>query len=109
MTDGNKVRFEEELSYDTSTGNSTFQPFSAALLHSPALIVFDNQSTVAVKISDDGIKTGKTFGVGVSIVMDLRTNREPRAEDYTWSRGTQFFASSTAGSGDFLISYIYAT
>jgi hypothetical protein len=108
MSSGNNVRFEQELSYNTAAGDNTFQPFSNILLQAPALIVFDNLSNIPVEISDDGVKVGKTFGVGVSIVMDLRTNRKRTADDYTWRKGTQFFAKSAIGTGFFLISYIYA-
>ena len=103
-----RATFAPQLSYATSTGDGTYKPFSAALTSNPALIIFDNQSTVSVTISDDGSTDGKTFVTGEGLVLDLRTNKLEPPGELTFSIGTQFYAKSAAGSGSFLISLIYA-
>ncbi len=117
MAGFNKARFGPQITYDSSTGDSTFQAFSAALTENPALIIFDNQSSVSVTITDDASLSGlafmagdagKTFAAGEAIIMDLRTNKELRADDFTWREGTQFFGNSAVGVGNFLISFVFA-
>lgn len=103
-----KAHFAPQLSYNTAGGTGAFQAFSAALTQNPAIIIFDNQSTVAVTISDDGVVSGKTFSAGEALVLDLRTNQTKTANDLTWPIGTQFYANSGAGVGSFFISVIYA-
>lgn len=106
---GQKAKFAPEINYSTTTGDGTYKPFSAALTFSPALIIFDNQSTVAVTISDDGITDGKTLVAGEAMILDLRTNRLDPPGEFTWPVNTQFFAKSIAGSGVVLISMVYAS
>jgi|SRR5208282_5967377 len=106
---GNNARFSAQISYDSSTGTGSYLPFSAALTQNPALIIFDNQSTVAITISDDGSTAGKTFVAGEALVLDLRTNRYQTSQDLTWRIGTQFYANSAAGAGSFYISVVYAS
>jgi len=103
-----KAHFAPQLTYNTAAGTGAFQAFSAALTQNPAIIIFDNQSTVAVTISDDGTTSGKTFSAGEALVLDLRTNQAKEANDLTWPIGTQFFANSAAGVGSFFISVVYA-
>jgi hypothetical protein len=102
------ARFAEELTFNTATGAGAYLPFSTALLENPAIIVFDNQSTVAVTISDDGTTNGKTFAIGEAMVLDLRTNASS-SDELTWRKGTQFYANCAAGVGNFLISLVYAS
>ncbi len=109
MSGLNRARFAEELTYDTSGGTPAYQAFSDVLQENPAMIIFDNQSDVAVTISDDGTTNGKTFVAGEALVLDLRTNRELTADDMSWRKGTQFFARSVVGSGFFRISYVYSS
>ena len=106
-----------QITYDSSTGNSTFQAFTAALTQNPAIMIFDNQSTVPITITDDKTlsgsafvagNAGKTFAAGEALVLNLRTNKELRADDLTWRIGTQFFADSAAGVGNFVISLVVA-
>lgn len=76
------------------------------LTFSPTIIIFDNQSTVAVAISiDGGTTTWKTFPAGEALVLDLRA-AHGAAPNYTFDVGTTFFGNGA--SGDFSISYIYA-
>lgn len=103
-----KARFAPQLTYATAMGDGTYQPFSAALTKNPALIIFDNQSTVTVTISDDGTTDGKTFVTGEAMILDLRTNKLEPPGELTFPVGTQFYAKSIAGTGSFLISLVYA-
>lgn len=76
------------------------------LTECPAIIIFDNQSTVAVKISfDDGTTTWKTFSAGEALVLDLRANHGI-ATNFTFDKGTRI--SGNGASGDFSVSYLYA-
>ena len=109
MSGLNSARFAEELTYDTSGGTGAYQAFSDVLQENPAMILFDNQSDVAVIISDDGTTNGKTFVAGEAIVLDLRTNKELTADDMSWRKLTQFFANSAVGTGFFRISYVYSS
>lgn len=102
------ARFETELTYNTAGGTGAYQAFSAALAQNPAIIIFDNQSTVSVIISDNGTTNGKTFQAGQSLVLDLRANA-PFVKELTWRIGTQFFANSGVGVGNFTISLVYAS
>lgn len=104
-----RAKFAPELSYPTAMGDGTYKPFSAALTFNPALIIFDNQSTVSVTISDDGVTDGKTLTTGEAMVLDLRTNKLEPPGELTWSVGTQFYAKSIAGVGPVLISMVYAS
>lgn len=103
-----RAQFGAQVTYDSSTGNSTYLAFDGTLTQNPAMIIFDNQSTVAVTISDDGTTDGKTFAAGQALVLDMRANMSKPADDFTWPVGTQFFANSTAGTGLFIISFVYA-
>ncbi len=76
------------------------------LLFNPVIIIFDNQSTVAVAISvDGGTTTWRTFPAGEALVLDLRA-AHGLAPNYTFEEGTNF--SGNGASGNFSISYIYA-
>lgn len=103
-----RTKAAPEISYDSATGDDSFQAFSDVLLQNPSIIIFDNQSDEAVAISDDGTETWKTFAAGQALAVDLRANKAYPAEDYSWPIGTQFYASSAAGTGNFYISYLYA-
>lgn len=87
----------------TMTGSAVL---IGTLTHNPVIIIFDNQSTVAVTISvDGGTTTWKTFPAGEALVLDLRT-AHGIASNYTFDKGTSFYG--TGASGNFSISYIYA-
>lgn len=76
------------------------------LLFNPAIIIFDNLSTVAIEISvNDTSTVWKTFPAGEALVLDLRA-AHAAAPNFTFPVGTTFFGNGA--SGDFSISYIYA-
>lgn len=104
-----KAKWAAQVSYNSATGTGSFLPFSAALTQNPAMIIFDNQSNVAITISDDGTTSGKTFSAGECLVLDMRTNRAVNASDLSWPLNTLFYASSAAGVGNFYISVVYAS
>lgn len=72
----------------------------------PVIIIFDNQSTVAVQVSIAGV-SWKTFAAGEALVLDMKANAA-HAASYTFDLGTQFSLIGTGGSGSFYISIIYA-
>lgn len=72
----------------------------------PAIVIFDNQGTVDVAISDDGgTTTWKTFQGGEALILDLRC-QQGRAANFAFDNGTAFHGNGA--SGTFRISYIYA-
>ena len=97
-----RAGFAEEL-VATMTGSFVL---IGSLEFNPVIIIFDNQSTVAIEISvDGGTTTWKTFPAGEALVLDLRA-AHGLAPNYTFDVGTSFFGNGA--SGDFSISYIYA-
>lgn len=102
-----KAKFGAQVSYDSSTGNSTYQAFSGTVADSSAIIIFDNQSTAVVTISDNGTTDGKTFAVGEALVIDEQANKN-NSGYLSWPAGTQFYAKSSAGVGNFYISWVKA-
>lgn len=76
------------------------------LLNNPVILIFDNQGTAPVAISDNGgTTTWRTFTAGEALVLDLRT-QHGIAANYTFPLGTVF--SGNGASGTFSISYVYA-
>ncbi len=89
----------------TATMSGSFKSIGT-LLHSPVIIIFDNQGTAAVAISTDGgITTWRTFTPGEALVLDLRANHGI-APSFTFPVGTNF--SGDGASGTFSISYLFA-
>ncbi len=103
----NQAKWDTEITYNTASGTGSFLPFSAALQHETKVIIFDNQSNVTVIISDDGVNNGKTFVAGEALVIDCNANKGLKAEEMAWAIGTQFYASSAAGTGNFVIDMVY--
>ena len=102
VNNSQRAAFAPEL-LETMTGSFLL---IGTLLFSPTIIIFDNQSTVAVAISvDGGTTTWKTFPAGEALVLDLRA-AHGMAPNYTFDAGTAFYGNGA--SGDFSISYLYA-
>jgi hypothetical protein len=103
-----RVGFDTEK---TATGpfGASFATLGTPLIHNPIIIIFDNQSTVAVQVSVDGVNTWRTFPAGEALVLDLRANKG-NAPSYTVDVQTQFYVMTTGGggSGNFSISTLYA-
>lgn len=89
----------------TAVMTGVFVPIGT-LLHNPAIIIFDNQGTVAVAISTDGgATTWRTFPAGEALVLDLRV-AQGIAPNLSFPIGFTF--SGNGASGTFSISYVYA-
>lgn len=102
-----KAKAGAQLSYAASGGTGSYQAFSGTLTETTPVLIFDNQTSVPVSISDDGITTWKTFSAGEALVLDLNTNHDKQATILSWPIGTQFYANSAAGTGSFYISPVY--
>jgi hypothetical protein len=103
-----RVGFDTERSLAASSFNGSYQFIGSALTHNPVVIVFDNQTDVAVPLSADGVNTWKTFSAGEAFVLDLRANHGI-ASNYTIDIGTSFSTNAAVGtSGSFRISIVYA-
>ncbi len=102
INNSQRAAFPAEL-----TGSMTGSWVSiGTLLFNPVIIIFDNQSDVAIAISvDGGTTTWRTFPGGEALVLDLRA-AHGLAPNYTFDVGTTF--SGNGASGTFSISYIYA-
>lgn len=101
MTTSVQVGLAPEL---TATMTGSAVPVGT-LLFNPAIIIFDNLSTVPVAISNNGgATTWKTFKAGQSLVLDLSANHG-KPETYSFPKGTVF--TGTGASGNFSISYTY--
>lgn len=103
-----RVGFEDERARAATTFNGTYLNIGSALTNSPVVIIFDNQTDVAVPLSVTGSSTWKTFSAGECFILDLRANHGI-ASNYTIDAGTQFSTNASVGtSGSFRISLIYA-
>lgn len=73
-----------------------------SLIANPCKIMFDNQSTAAVALTMSSLGTGQTwhtFPAGEALILDNDLEAFPL--------GTTFYATGTAASGNFSISYTY--
>lgn len=77
------------------------------LLQVPAIIIFDNQSSNAVKIYlNQTVNVWRTFPAGEALILDTRS-AQGKSDNFAFAIGDTFYASGTAGSL-FSISYVYA-
>jgi hypothetical protein len=90
----------------TGPFTGAFQTLGAMISKQPVILIFDNQSTVSVEVSVDGINTWKTFSSGSALILDLRANIG-RADNFVVRLNTQFYVKGTAGTGSFRLSIIY--
>ena len=70
----------------------------------PAIIIFDNLSSVPVVITIGDIQW-KTFAAGSALVLDLRA-AHGNARNFAFPAGSSIYGNGA--SGDFSVSYIYA-
>ena len=68
----------------------------------PNIMILDNQSTVVVEVSFDGINAWKTFAVGQALVLDFAS------DEMLVAQGTQVYVKGTGGTGSFYVSLVYA-
>lgn len=103
-----RTGWDTERSRASTTFNGTFLTIGSVLQFNPVIIIFDNQTDVAVPISVDGTNIWKTFSAGQSLVMDCRANHGI-ATNWTPDLGLQFSTNASVGtSGSFRISINYA-
>lgn len=103
-----RVGFGVEKARAATTFTGSFLNIGTGLDYAPVVIVFDNQTDVAVPISVNGADIWKTFSVGEAFVLDLRANHGI-ASNYAIDVGTQFSTNASVGTtGSFRISYVYA-
>ena len=107
-TNKQKAKFDTQRSIDASTFTGSYQVFGSILSVNPALIIIQNDTTVDVTISDDGVNDSLTIPIGTSMVLDLRSNRTPQGSDLSFPIGTQFQVNAVAGTGSLYMSIIYA-
>ena len=100
-----RAGFDEQRSV-TGPFTGVPQNLGAPLEFNPVIIIFDNQSTVAIDVIVNGI-VWKTFPAGEALVLDLRGNHGI-APSFTADIGTQFQVTATAGTGIFSLAIIYA-
>jgi hypothetical protein len=100
------AEFPDELTIDSSTLTGGYDVIGS-LDQPPVMMIFDNQSTVDIGISKNGTSTWRTFPAGEALVLDMRAAKG-NAENFTASKGTTFYATGAAGTGNFSISYLYA-
>jgi len=102
---GTRVIFGVEAKV-TAPFSGSYQAVGSTLT-APAIVMhFDNQSSVAVEVSADGVNTWKTLAAGSATVLDFRANHGID-HDFNVATGTQFYVKGSAGTGQFTISTIY--
>lgn len=98
---------ETERSLAATSFNGTPQNIGTALDNPPVIILFDNQTNVAVPLYVDGV-LWHTFVAGDVFLLDMRANTGIAA-NFAFSAGTQFSTNAAAGaSGSFRITTLYA-
>lgn len=82
------------------------QNLGTVLTENPIIVIFDNQSTVAVAVYMNGVLF-KTFSAGQAMVLDMRANNG-QASTYTFPLNTQFSVIATGGTDSFYLSILFA-
>lgn len=101
-----KAKNEALRTYDTSGGDSTFQAIGDPLQQPARMIKFKNDSDEDVTISYNGTDDHDIILAGDREIEDLCTNRTIDEGMYR-KQGTQIYASSAAGTGNFYVVVIY--
>ena len=101
-----KAKFASQLLFN-SGGLSGTPASMGTLAEEPVVLFFINDSNVSVIITDDPAVNGLTLAAGRAVVLDCRANNG-LSQFFTFSKGTEFFISGSAGTGNITISNIYA-
>lgn len=102
-----RVGWDTERSLAATSFNGAAQNIGTALTENPVIIVWDNQTDVAVPLLANGV-LWHTFEAGEAILEDMRANIGI-ASNYTIDEGTQFSTTASVGTtGSFRISIQYA-
>lgn len=96
----------EELSINATTFTGSFLPLSGVFVETPSIVIIQNDTSVAVQFSQDGITNAMTLIAGTKLVLDMQTNRG-RADAMQFRKGEQWYAAGGVGTGLFKVSYIY--
>lgn len=89
----------------TAPFSGSTQTLGSILAVNPILMVFDNESTVAVQVYVNSI-LWKTFAAGSALVLDMKANHGI-ASTWTFPLNTQFNIVATGGTGSFNLSILY--
>lgn len=102
-----RAAVEEERSLASTSFDGTLQQIGNPLAHTPVIVVFDNQTDVAVPLYVNDVLF-KTFVAGDVFVLDMRANHG-MAANFGFDKGTQFSTDAAVGmTGSMRISVIYA-
>ena len=96
-----RAKFGKQRSV-TGPFTGAFQVAGNPLDSIPNIMILDNQSTVVVEVSFDGINAWKTFAVGQALVLDFAS------DELLLAQGTQVYVKGTGGTGSFYVSLVYA-
>ena len=88
---------DPERSRAATTFNGSYQNIGTALTAVPIMIIFDNQTDVAVPLSVTGNSTWKTFSAGQALILDCRAN-SGIASGFGIDKGTQFSTNASVGT-----------
>lgn len=100
------ARFSEEIQIDAATFTGSFQVLDP-LPKAPVVLIIQNDTTVTVTMSQDGVLNALTLVSGTKLVLDMRANHGI-APNWTFGEGINFFVKGTAGTGLFKIATIFA-
>lgn len=101
-----KASFAEEIQFDAATFTGAYQaldPFPEL----GAILIIQNDTTVTVTLSQDGVLDALTLVSGTKLVLDMRANIGI-ASNLAFSRNTVLYVKGSAGTGLFKIATIYA-
>lgn len=103
-----RVGFDTERARAATTFTGSYLAIGSALTQNPVVILFDNQTDVAVPLSFNQTSTWMTLAPGEAYLLDLRANHG-MASNYSMDIGTQFYTNASVGTtGSMRISNIYA-
>lgn len=94
-----RAEFLTRQSRDASTFSGSYQTLGNPLSDSVVLIKCINNSDQAVDVSVDGITDHDFIPSGSFFLYDVRTNHGVN-KDFRFQKGTQFYVSGAAGTGD---------
>src|SRR5262249_16692629 len=101
-----KAKFADQLTFNSAGLSGTPQSMGT-LTEQPVVIFLINNSNVSAVISDDPDVIGITLSAVRAVVIDMRANNG-QSDFFTFSQGTEFFVSGSAGTGNITVSYLYA-
>lgn len=95
-----------ELSIDSATFTGSFQALNGTFVNFPSIVIIQNDSSVTVSLSQDGVHSALTLIAGARLVLDMQSDRGV-ADFFSFATGEQWFVMGSAGTGPFHIAYIY--